>query len=473
MSEEVNAVRQTDLQIAFANLASKKPVYDLLWKYYDGDHDLKYATERLKDVFGTTLAKFVENWCAVVVDTAWERLELQGFEVGSNEEARNKLEKAWKDAEMDLDAADAHLAALVTGESFVVVWPDADEHIRAYYNDPRLCHVQYDEEDPRRKKWAAKWWALDSGTYRMNLYYPDRIKYFATEPMSHLPTAVGVFKPMDPPEASNPYGQVPVFHLRRQRRTIASELSTSVLSMQDAVDKLLSDLMITAEFGAFPQRYIISNSDTDNLKNAPNEIWSIPSGDGMGQAASVGQLAAAALSNYIEGISHLINAVSAVSRTPRHFFFGDTGQLSGEALIALEAPLNKKCDRYTQVFGNTWQRVAAFILLLLGYRINEEDITPVWAPVETVQPRTRAEIRKIDVEAGIPLTTSLRREGWSESDLRQLEKDRAEEAARSSASLARALVEQQRQFDQGTTPESTVAPTSAGEEADAVVGEEG
>lgn len=446
MSEEATAER-SDLAIAFALLQGKKTVYDLLWKYYDGDHDLKYSTTRLQEVFGTKLAKFIENWCAVVVDTTWERLELLGFEVPDTV-AKERLDELWKGTELDLDAADAHLSALVTGEAFVVAWPDSEGNVQAYYNDPRLCHVRYDPENPRKKKWAAKWWGADDGRYHLNLYYPETIEYFVTAPMKQLPASYTAFKLAELPGAPNPYGKIPVFHFRRQRRAVTPELTTSVLSLQDAVDKLLTDLMVTSEFGAFPQRYIISNTEVGDLRNSPNEIWEIPSGDGMGQAAEVGQLSAAALSNYVTGIAHVIEAISAISRTPRHFFIGQTGTLSGEALIALEAPLNKKCERLTKNFGNTWQRIASFLLLLDGTAISPEEVTVVWAPVETVQPKTQAEIRKTAIDSGIPLTTAVRREGWSQAEMDKMEKDRAASRTASSASLARALVEQQRDFDQ-------------------------
>ncbi len=46
---------------------------------------------------------------------------------------------------------------------------------------------------------------------------------------------------------------------------------------------------MVGDFGSFPQRYIISNAEIGKLENAPNEIWAIPAGDGVGQQTSVGQ----------------------------------------------------------------------------------------------------------------------------------------------------------------------------------------
>ena len=46
-----------------------------------------------------------------------------------------------------------------------------------------------------------------------------------------------------------------------------------MIPLQNAINKLVTDLMVAAEYGAFMQRWIISNADTSSLKNAPNEIW--------------------------------------------------------------------------------------------------------------------------------------------------------------------------------------------------------
>ena len=83
----------------------------------------------------------------------------------------------------------------------------------------------------------------------------------------------------------NPYNLIPVFHFRRERRVITSELA-NVIEPQNAINKLLSDMMIAAEFGAFPQRYIISQASPGKFKNAPKLIWDIPGSDGEGQPTS-------------------------------------------------------------------------------------------------------------------------------------------------------------------------------------------
>lgn len=442
---------EKDLEAAYNAIMNKQAAYDLLWRYYDGDHPLLYSTERLERIFNDIKLLFVENWCSVVIDSVLERTQLTRFEVGGDELATSILEQLWISTELALDSDDAHLAALVTGEAFIIAWPDEDDVLQAYYNDPRMCHMQYRTDNPHKRAWAAKWWEDEEKRNHITLYYPDKLEYYVTPKEAEDISSYTAFNPQTDDEggaeAPNPFEEIPVYHLRRERRAIRSELTASILTMQVGVNKIFSDMMVVSEFGAFPQRFIISNADTSQLKNAPNEIWEIAAGDGLGQAATVGQLAAASLKNYIEGLDHISGSIATISRTPRHFFFGQGGTPSGEALIALEAPLNKKCKRYHKRFGHTWKHLAAFLLRLSGYTVEADVITPIWEAAETVQPKTEAETREINVRTGVPLITTLRADGWSQSDLDQMMDDKATEETASSASLAQALIEQQRQLD--------------------------
>ena len=66
-----------------------------------------------------------------------------------------------------------------------------------------------------------------------------------------------------------------------------------------------------------------------------------------------------------------------------------------------------------------------------------------------MQPLTRAQARNFDVSSGMPLRTVLRREGWDENELGQLDADRETDAAASQEGLAAALAEAERRFNAG------------------------
>ena len=436
----------TDLEIAYNALTNKQIPYTRLWSYYDGDQPLIYSAKRLAELFRRVDASFTQNWCAVVVDSAMDRLNLGRFQIEGSEQITDQLNTLWLSTEMGLDSDDAHLAAMVTGEAFVIVWREDGGDLQVYYNDPRMVHIQYDPENPREKLWAAKWWKVEEKLWKLTIYYPDHLEYY--ESRSYDLNVYTRFQAADPPQAPNPFGRIPVFHLRLNRRIVKGELNRSITDLQDAVNKLLSDMMIAAEFAALPQRYVISQMEPGGLKNAPNEIWTLPAGDGVGQQTSAGQFAAAELTNYGTQINELSSAIGVISRTPRHYFYAQGGDPSGEALIAMEAPLTKKVQRYIERFTATWQKVTAFMLELQGVTVDPMSITPIFDVVETVQPRTSADIREINVRAGIPLTTTLRNEGWEDTELDQMAEDRAAEQL-AQADLARAYMDQARaQFDQ-------------------------
>ena len=441
----------TDLERAYKALANKGPGYDKLWSYYDGDQPLVYSRERLEETFRDLNARFSQNWCSVVVDAAADRLSLTGFSVANNEPATKLLNDLWAATELDLDENDAHLAALVCGESYVIVWPDEDGTIGAYYNDPRMCHVFYQADNPRLVRYAVKWWNGDDERRYLTLYYADRLEYYVSKGKSENVQAANAFVPAEPPTAPNPFGQVPVFHFRRERRAIRSELANA-LQPQDAVNKLLADMMVAAEFGAYRQRWIISNADDDgSLKNAPNALWFIPSGDGAGQATSVGEFSQTDLGVYLNAMDKLATSIAIITRTPKHYLYAQGGDPSGEALIAMEAGLTAKCKQYVERFSAVWCKVAVFLLQLSGVTVESLDVTPMFASVETVQPLTKSIIRQNAVSSGIPLLTQLRDEGWTETELAEMAADKAAEQTRQANSLALAMIQQQRNFDRGQT----------------------
>jgi hypothetical protein len=446
----------SDLAVAFNALKNKQKPYDKLWAYYDGDQPLKYTSSKLHEVFKRMDAHFEQNWCAVVVDSCLDRINLARLTVANNPTAEALLNEDWARLELGLEDDSVHLGALVCGESFIIAWPDPSDpqqQSEAYYNDPRLCHVEYDPEHPRKKKFAAKWFVDAQGKRRITLYYPDRLEYYVSrDKAEHVSEADNFVPDAALPSAANPKGVIPVFHFTRERRAIRSELK-NVLTPQDAINKLLTDMLVAAEFGAYRQRYIISAEDPDqllaNLRNAPNEIWSIPSATNEDQPTEVGEFAQTDLSGYLDAIDRMASAVAVISRTPKHYLMRQGGDPSGEALIAMEAPLVKKCKQYIERWQSTWREVAAFVLSLKGVTVAPGDINPVFDSPDTVLPATQADVRLKGVQAGIPLVTILRKdEGWTETELAELAEDMTNDAKRQRDIMQQAMLEAQRQLRQ-------------------------
>ena len=139
----------TDLELAYQTLKDKGRCYTPLWDYYDGEHPVVYTNKKLRQVFKKVDARFCENWCAVVVDSAADRIELDSFDIAGFDELSEQLNTTFEKTGMNLDSDDIHLACLVTGEAYLFTGRDAEGEIEAYYQDPRNAHVFYDSDHPK------------------------------------------------------------------------------------------------------------------------------------------------------------------------------------------------------------------------------------------------------------------------------------------------------------------------------------
>lgn len=459
----------SDLERAFNALKAKSVDYSYAFQYADGNQPLKYSTQRLKEAFRNLTASFSQNWVSVVLNSVLDRMKFLGWSV-DDETANDTLAMLFNNQQIALEGYDAHKAALVASEGFIIAWKE-DDGVEVYYNDPRMCHLFYDSDNPKMKEYGAKWYKDSESKYHITLYYRDRLEYYETAPTKNTPASVGAFHASDPDRAPNPYDTIPIFHYVLNRRTRVSEL-TNIITLQDAVNKLFADMMVAAEFGAFKQRWVISSADTKTLKNAPNEIWNLPASDGVGQGTQVGEFQGTDLNNYLNAIDKLANSIAIISRTPKHYFYASGSNVSGEALIAMESPLIKKCEQYQEVFGVAWKELGSFLMLMDGVQISPDDIELTWAPAQSIQPATEATTLKTLKETGVPLDIALRWAGKTEKEIAEiqelLKKEKADAATQASLMLEK-LRAQNAQSNQANPPPGQDA---LGEAENNPVGEE-
>lgn len=436
-----------DLQRAYETITAKARTYKDLFAYYDGEQPLRYSALRLAETFRRLDVDFRENWCGVVVDSVKDRLELRGWQSEAKKLA-DYLASVWDLNDMQMDADEAHEAALICGESYVIVWRDEGGQPEVYRNDPRSTHLFYRPDAPKLPWYAAKTWAGEDERLYLTLYYAERFEHYASSGKAKDVSDYRSLSLIDDPEP-NETNTIPVFHLRSKLRRIVGEIRP-VKPLQDRVNKLAADMMVGAEFHALPQRYVISQEDPGDLLRAPNRTWEFPASDKDSQPTTVGEFAASDLRNFMEAIDQATNRIAAISRTPKHHFIAATGaDISGEALVALEAPLNRKVEHYQERYGATWQNIGAFVAYLGGYAVPRDAITPVWDEVRTSQPISESQALLNEVQAGVPLITALRRRGWDETEIEELLAD--QKAVRSQqTSLASALLDEaRRDFDSG------------------------
>lgn len=441
-------VAENDVERAVKALQGKHERVERLQAYYDGEAGVPLISQRLKEVYQNQLCELSENWAAVVIDSCADRIELEALE-GPDEATTARLAELADATDLLIEADDTHQAALITGESYVIAWKaDEGSEVECYTQEPDACEVFYRSDRPNAVDFAAKW--HDDGSDRvLTLYRPETIEIWTAskEKISQAGDdgSGRGWKAFERQESgSNPFAQIPVFHFRPQRRAARSDLH-NILPLQDAVNILLTNMIVAAEFGAFPQKYILTEAEMPKrLRSEPGRVWELPF------ESKVGQFDSADLSHFISSIDHLVNALAIISRTPRHYFYGGQDAPSGEALRVMEAPLIKKCKDRIARFTPTWRQLAAFLYRLdTDTEIEPRLIRPRFADPATIQPLSDAQARKaraeaIEVETSVGLSKkrALMGLGYSEDEALAIIAERGAEQT----SLGNELL---RQFDAG------------------------
>src|SRR4051794_19201422 len=72
--------------------------YERAERYYDGQHDLRFATEKFENAFGTLFREFALNLCPVVCEAVRDKLRVTGFSVESKSDGFTRSAAQGRDA---------------------------------------------------------------------------------------------------------------------------------------------------------------------------------------------------------------------------------------------------------------------------------------------------------------------------------------------------------------------------------------
>ena len=73
----------THIEQALYNFRTNGGRYARAERYYNGDHDLAFATEKFANTFGSLFREFALNLCPAVCDAIGDKLKIEGFSVSS------------------------------------------------------------------------------------------------------------------------------------------------------------------------------------------------------------------------------------------------------------------------------------------------------------------------------------------------------------------------------------------------------
>lgn len=452
--------------------------------YYDGEHDLAFATEKFQEAFGGLFSGFADNWCAVVPDAPAERLAPIGFRFGDGTDPQKPAEPGqpvtvgadpgigdrdamniWQRNNQDAEAQMLILESLIKARSFMLVWGDEDDQAEITGEDATQVVVGYAAGSRRRRVAALKQWTEDDGAEFATLYTPDflyklkrrkgstiQVTSNAADassvlwvPNSARTTGILTATPWElrtGDEADdivdNPLGKVPIVELANRPRLLKPPTAEhhQVIPLQGAVNKLVADMMVIAEEAAMPARWAtgleVPRDPRTGAEMKDTEYWRASVSKLMrsrNKDAKFGNFQPADLSNLVAGIELLIQHIAAITHTPPHYMLAKLVNASGDALTVAEAGLVAKCRDKTIVLGDAFEEV-----MRLAFAVTDDPRSEVytaetiWRDVEhrTESSRVDAMLKKKD--AGVPWRQRMEDFGYTPTQIERMIAMRREDA---------------------------------------------
>ncbi len=355
-------------------LDQRLPRLKLYDDYYHGRQALEFTSAKFRQAFGNRFTGFSDNWARVVVDAAAERLTAQGFKVSADVEADPEAWEIWQYNQLDAWSRIAHVEAMVSEQTYALVWPDETEgraRPRVWVESAQQMITRVAAGDRRRILAALKRWKDDSGHLFATLYLPNEVhKFRSSQTVSDGSTASSVqWVDRDEGMITHDFG-IPVVPLRNRPgllREAESEL-VDVIPHQNAINNLWANLMVAAEHHAVRRPWVImAELPQDERGNPVNplerkDLDSIAlEGDG-----EIGTLEETDLTNFIKAIELAVKHVASQSRTPPHYLNSSADRLSGESLRAAETGLVARVREKQEHFGEAWEEVIRLAFRVKG-----------------------------------------------------------------------------------------------------------
>lgn len=461
-----------DLLVAKLNVRAVEAA--IFEDYYDGRHPMQFATSKFREAFGNLFGAFADNWCQIVVDAPVERLKIVGFRTDGGQQSSDDAWTIWQDNSLDVESIVAHTEAGKNGRAFLLVDPSNKAEPRITVEHASQVVVAHDPADHRKRLAALKRWLGDDGYVYVTLYLPDVVYRFESDSRideNNVDAIKWVPRTGEPAEVRNPLGVVPVIPIENKPGLMGvahSDLDPAI-PLQNAVNKLCSDMIVASEYGAFPQRVVTGvevpkDPDTGEplasvqVKAAMARLWAFKPAD-----ANVTSLPPADLGNFVKAVELFIQHLAAQTRTPPHYLLASMVNASGDALSVAEAGLVAKCRTKALFFSDSWEEAMALALTATGVETKPSDCEAIWANPERQSQAALVDAAVKKRALGVPLPVIWLELGYTPdeiTDMEEIEKSAAEAALAARATEEAAALRVTAPLQPGTAPPEGTQPAT-------------
>jgi hypothetical protein len=334
------------------------------------DNKAYYESMRRPDAIGLAVPKEMQKLLShvgyprIYVDAISERLELEGFRLGGDDDADNDLWDWWQANDLDIESPLGHSDALVHGRSYITIGAP----------DPEL-DSDWDQSVPIiRVEAPTDLYAVIDHRTRCVLQ-AVRVVY---ELDQHQPTSVTLYLPNRTiawsrinewqvyQDVNHDLGVVPVVPITNRISMSdlygTSQITPEIRAVTDAAARILMDMQGAAELMAIPQRLLFGVNPSDigidpatgassyNATLAKILAFADPEGKAF-------QFAAAELRNFGDALDQLDRKAAAYTGLPPQYLsVTSDNPASAEAITAAESRFVKTCERKNLLFGGAWEK---------------------------------------------------------------------------------------------------------------------
>ena len=187
----------------------------------------------------------------------------------------------------------------------------------------------------------------------------------------------------------------------------ASEIQ-QVIPVQDAINKILLDMLVASEFGSFRQRWVTgmeiprdpeTSQPVEPFKAAVDRLWMSEN-----PAVKFGEFNQTDLAPYVKSVEMLVQHIASQTRTPPHYFYLSGQFPSGESIKSAETGLVAKARRKMRHLSESWEEV-----MRLAFDVDDDaragftEAETIWADPESRTEGEHADATLKKRALGVPL----------------------------------------------------------------------
>lgn len=434
--------------------------------YYEGRHQLRYATKDFDQRYGDVVRSLRENLIPGIVSAYADKTHVETWTADDTQLASEAIE--------GLDRLHARVTRekYLTGSAFVLVWPGPNGDPQPHFHTAQQIIPTVDPTNPAVLQHAVKLiFDPNERLPRANIYYPDRVERWALKrdplPKEEQPAWDDYRKPDkwapydldgDPDVIPHQFGAVPIIwdkHDDTGPTSWGRSVIADAIPLQDALNTFVAQTVVLGEGYARPFWYLLNYSPGADGKYAPDDAFAKALAHAQQQAndkaekqaefdrgkqsifatdspGPFGQLDPPNLTHLMEVQEKIAEKIARVTGIPTFYLSQSPSDVpSGEALRKLQVRLDTSIRTSNKESAAVWRGLKQ----LLGL----DDAPPVFADPNPTTKTERINEALAMKQLGYPLEDCLRHvEQTSDVDalmqrVREAEQSSAEALGRSLA----------------------------------------